>query len=210
MLLSLCFLLLIPGVRANETIIIGEVYNAYTGEPVPAANVILKGTKVGASTNDEGLFMIRTDMQERHTLVISAVGYRKQRFEIMPGMQCGIDVALQEKVESLREIQVLPDDNEAIAIIKNVQDNRGLNDRQQRANATDRYEEYKHLYLSDIRAKHLERFLWKNLKEGIITREDSSMFLPLYISAGNTHLSGGFLSPLTQQQTRCPKLLKNP
>ena len=202
-LLILCFLLLIPGVQANETIIIGEVYNAYTGEPIPAANVVLKGTKVGASTNDEGLFMIRTDMQERHTLVISAVGYRKQRFEIMPGMQAGIDVALQEKVETLREIQVLPDDNAAIAIIKNVQDNRAINDRQLGESATDRYEEYKYLYLSDIRAKHLERFLWKNLKEGIVTREDSSMFLPLYISVGNTHLSGGFLSPLTQQQTRC-------
>ena len=131
-LLILCVLLLVPGVKANETIIIGEVYNVYTGEPIPAANVVLKGTKIGTSTNDEGLFMIRTDMDERHTLVISAVGYRKQRFEIMPGMQAGIDVALQEKVESLREIQVLPDDNEAMRIIDLVRDHREQNDRQYR------------------------------------------------------------------------------
>ena len=188
---------------AAETIVIGEVYNAETGEPIPAANVVLKGTKVGASTNDEGLFMIRTNMEERHTLVISAVGYRKQRFEIMPGMQSGIDVAMVERVESLREIQVLPDDNAAMAIIDQVRNHREQNDRQLGGQATDRYEEYKHLYLSDIRAKHLERFLWKNLKEGIATREDSSMFLPLYLSVGNTRLSGGYLSPLTQQQTRC-------
>lgn len=199
----LLLLLCLGRLTAAETIVIGEVYNAVTGEPIPAANVVLKGTKIGASTNDEGLFMIRTDMQEKHTLVISAVGYRKQKFEIMPGMQAGIDVAMQEKIESLREIQVLPDDNAAIYIIDRVRENRQANDRQFNSSATDRYEEYKQLYLSDIRAKHLERFLWKNLREGIITREDSSMFLPLYISAGNSQLTGGYLSPLSKHETRC-------
>ena len=203
-LLSILLLLFCLGrLTAAETIIIGEVYNASTGEPIPAANVELKGTKAGTSTNDEGLFMIRTDIQERHTLVISAVGYRKQRFEIMPGMQSGIDVALQERVESLREIQVMPDDNEALALIDLVRANREQNDRQFSAMNADNYTEYKHLYLSDIRAKHLERFLWKNLKDGVVTREDSSMFMPLYISVGSTQLSGGYLSALTQQQTHC-------
>lgn len=188
---------------AAETIIIGEVYNATTGEPIPSANVVLRGTKVGTATNDEGLFMIRTDLQEKHTLVISAIGYRKQRFEIMPGMQSGMDVALQERVEGLREIQVLPDDNAAIAIIDLVRKNSQLNDRQFGGQTADRYEEFKQLYLSDIRAKHLERFLWKSLKDGMISREDSSLFLPLYISTGQSQLSGGYLSPQAHKQTRC-------
>ena len=189
-----CLLLCMSRLFAAETIIIGEVYNASTGEPVPAANIVLRGTKVGASTNEEGLFMIRTDLTEKRTLVVSAIGYKKQRFEIMPGMQAGIDVALQEKVEGLREIQVLPDDNEAIGIIDLVRKNREVNDRQFGGQNADNYEEYKQLYLSDIRAKHLDRFLWKSLKEGMISREDSSLFLPLYISAGTTQLSNGFLS----------------
>ncbi len=198
-----CLLLCMSRLFAAETIIIGEVYNASTGEPVPAANIVLRGTKVGASTNEEGLFMIRTDLTEKRTLVVSAIGYKKQRFEIMPGMQAGIDVALQEKVEGLREIQVLPDDNEAIGIIDLVRKNREVNDRQFGGQNADNYEEYKQLYLSDIRAKHLDRFLWKSLKEGMISREDSSLFLPLYISAGTTQLSNGFLSQLAQKQTRC-------
>ena len=118
-------------------------------------------------------------------------------------MQSGLDVALQEKVEGLREIQVLPDDNAAIGIIDLVRKNSQQNDRQFGGQNADRYEEFKQLYLSDIRAKHLERFLWKNLKEGMISREDSSLFLPLYISTGESQLSGGYLSPLSQQQTRC-------
>lgn len=198
------FLLLLLGrLTAAETIVIGEVYNASTGEPIPSANVVLKGTGVGTATNDEGLFMIRTDLQERHTLVVSAIGYRKQRFEIMPGMQAGIDVALQEKIEGLREIQVMPDDNEAIAILDLVRKNSLTNDRQYGGQATDRYEEYKQLYLSEIRAKHLERFVWRKLKDGIVSREDSSVFIPLYISAGNTLLSNAFLSPEGHHQTRC-------
>ena len=133
--------------------------------------------------------MIRTDLTEKRTLVVSAIGYKKQRFEIMPGMQAGIDVALQEKVEGLREIQVLPDDNEAIGIIDLVRKNREVNDRQFGGQNADNYEEYKQLYLSGIRAKHLDRGVWKSLKEGMISREDSSLFLPLYISAGTTQLS---------------------
>ena len=191
------------GVKAAETIIIGEVYNATTGEPIPAANIVLRGTNVGTATNDEGLFMIRTDLQEKRTLVVSAIGYRKQRFEIMPGMQAGIDVGLQEKTEGLREIQVMPDDNAAIGILDLVREHSQQNDRQFGGQATDRYEEYKQLFLSDIRAKHLERFLWKNLKAGMISREDSSLFLPLYISAGNTQLCNALLSPMNQHQTRC-------
>lgn len=189
--------------HAAETIIIGEVYNASTGEPIPSANLTLRGTKIGTATNDEGLFMIRTDLQQKRTLVVSAIGYRKQRFEIMPGMQAGIDIALEEKTEALREIQVMPDNNEAITLLDLVRKNSQLNDRQYGGKNTDRYEEYKQLYLSDIQAKHLDRFIWKNLKDGILTREDSSMFLPLYISVGSTQLNAGFLSPLTQQQTRC-------
>ncbi len=199
----LCCLLLIPGVKAAETIIIGEVYNASTGAPVPSANVVLKGTKIGTATNDEGLFFIRTDLEEKHTLVVSAIGYRKQRFEILPGMQAGMDVALQEKVESLREIQVMPDDNEAIRIIDFVRKHGQDNDRQFGGQATDRYEEYKNLFLSDVHAKHLERFLWKNLREGVVTREDSSLFIPLYLSVGNTQLKNGFLTSLGANQTRC-------
>lgn len=198
----LCLCLSLP-IYGAETIVIGEVYNATTGEPIPAANIVLKGTKIGTSTNDEGLFIVRTDLQEKHTLVISALGYRKQRFEIMPGMQAGIDVGLQEKVEGLREIQVMPDENAAIGILDLVRKHSQDNDRQFGGQAVDRYEEYKHLYLSDVRAKHMERFLWKNLRDGLVTREDSSLFIPLYISVGNSQLCNGFLSSLGAQQTRC-------
>lgn len=199
----LCSFLFVSGVKATETIIIGEVYNASTGVPVPSANVVLKGTKIGTATNDEGLFFIRTDLEEKHTLVVSAIGYRKQRFEILPGMQAGMDVALQEKVESLREIQVMPDENEAIRIVDLVRKHGQDNDRQFGGQATDRYEEYKNLFISDVRAKHLERFLWKNLREGVVTREDSSLFIPLYLSVGSTQLNNGFLSSMGAKQTRC-------
>lgn len=188
---------------AAETIIIGEVYNASTGEPIPSANVYFRGTKIGMATNEEGLFMLRANLEQKQTMVVSAIGYRKQRFEIMPGMQAGIDVALQERTEVLPDIRVTPDDRDALHIISLVREHREQNDRQMAAAVADNYSEHKYLYLSHIRAKHLERFLWQRLREGMIEQPDSSYLLPLYLSSGTMQLQGGYLSPLSRNETRC-------
>jgi len=196
-------LLLSLHLMAAETIIIGEVYNAVTGEPIPSASVYLRGTKIGMATNEEGLFMLRANLEQKQTMVVSAVGYRKQRFEIMPGMQAGIDVALQEKTEVLPALDVTPDDRDALNIVARVREHREQNDRQLAAVAVDRYDEQKYLYLSHIQAKHLERFLWQRLREGMIEQPDSTFLLPLYLSSGTMQLQGGYLSSVAKNETRC-------
>lgn len=198
-------LLLVCSLRlaAAETIIIGEVYNAATGEPIPSANVYLRGTKIGMATNEEGLFMIRANLEQKQTMVVSAIGYRKQRFEIMPGMQAGMDVALQEKTEVLPAIDVTPDDRDALYIIDRVRQHRETNDRQLAAIATDIYDEQRYLYLSHIQAKHLERLLWQRLRSGMLEQPDSTFLLPLYLSQGTMQLQGGYLNPVSKSETRC-------
>ena len=198
-------LLLLLSLRlvAAETIIIGEVYNAVTGEPIPSASVYLRGTKIGMATNEEGLFMLRANLEQKQTMVVSAVGYRKQRFEIMPGMQAGIDVALQEKTEILPVLDVTPDDRDALYIIGRVREHREQNDRQLAAVAADSYDEQKYLYLSHIQAKHLERLLWQRLRSGMIEQPDSTFLLPLYLSSGTTQLQGGYLQSVSKNETRC-------
>ena len=39
---------------AQETIVVGEVYDAGSGEPLPNVNIYLQGTQIGTSTNTEG------------------------------------------------------------------------------------------------------------------------------------------------------------
>ena len=50
------------GLWAQETIVVGEVYDAGTGEPLSNVNIYLQGTHIGTSTNAEGLFMLREDL----------------------------------------------------------------------------------------------------------------------------------------------------
>ena len=78
------------GLWGQETIVVGEVYDANTGEPLPNVNIYLQGTQVGTSTNAEGLFLLREDLDRSRTMVVSAVGYHTERFKIEPHTQSGI------------------------------------------------------------------------------------------------------------------------
>ncbi|MBQ9144363.1 MAG: carboxypeptidase-like regulatory domain-containing protein, partial [Paludibacteraceae bacterium] len=161
---------------AQETIVVGEVYDANTGEPLSNVHVYLQGTQLGTTTNAEGLFLLREDLDRSRTMVVSAVGYHTERFKIEPHTQSGIDIALREKVGSLQEVFIVPGDNPALALMDKVRARRAAN---KRAVATSQAGKTA-LYVSDIQSKHLKRALWKSLQSGMIQQEDSSYLIPLY------------------------------
>ena len=111
----------------QETIVVGEVYDASTGEPLPNVNIYLQGTQIGTSTNTDGLFMLRQNLEKARTMVVSAVGYHTERFKIEPNTHSGIDIALREKVGSLEEVFVVPNDNPALALMERVRARRAAN-----------------------------------------------------------------------------------
>lgn len=162
---------------AQETIVVGEVYDANTGIPLSNVNIYLQGTQIGTTTNTEGLFLLREELERPRTMVVSAVGYHTERFKIEPHTQSGIDVALREKVGSIAEVFVTPNDNPALALMEKVRARRATNrnltpDNEATGTTT--------LYVSDIQSKHLKRALWKSLQSGMIQQEDSSFLIPLY------------------------------
>ena len=71
--------------HAVETIIVGEVVNEMTGEAIPNVNIHFRGTKIGTTSDENGNYALRVDMQAKVQLVFSAVGYYTQRFDIEPG-----------------------------------------------------------------------------------------------------------------------------
>ena len=164
------------GLWGQETIVVGEVYDANTGEPLSNVHVYFQGTQLGTTTNAEGLFMLREDLDRSRTMVVSAVGYHTERFKIAPHTQSGIDIALREKVGSLQEVFIVPGDNPALALMDKVRARRAAN---KRAVATSQAGKTA-LYVSDIQSKHLKRALWKSLQSGMIQQEDSSYLVPLY------------------------------
>lgn len=164
------------GLWGQETIVVGEVYDANTGEPLSNVHVYLQGTQLGTTTNAEGLFLLREDLDRSRTMVVSAVGYHTERFKIEPHTQSGIDIALREKVGSLQEVFIVPGDNPALAWMDKVRARRAANKRAVAISQASKTA----LYVSDIQSKHLKRALWKSLQSGMIQQEDSSYLVPLY------------------------------
>lgn len=162
---------------AQETIVVGEVYDAGSGEPLPNVNIYLQGTQIGTSTNTDGLFMLRQNLEKARTMVVSAVGYHTERFKIEPNTHSGIDIALREKVGSLQEVFVIPQENPALLIMEKV---RACREANRRATSTEKANAKTALYVSDIHSKHLKRALWKSLQSGMIQQADSTYLIPLY------------------------------
>ena len=176
-IILLCLLTVSSWLFAQETIVVGEVYDANTGEPLSNVNIYLQGTQEGTTTNAEGMFLLREELERARTMVVSAVGYHTERFKIEPHTQSGIDIALREKVGTLAEVFVVPNENPALALMEKVRARRAAN---RRMVAEDAATGSTALYVSDIQSRNLKRNLWKSLQSGMIQQDDSSYLVPLY------------------------------
>ncbi len=74
------------------------------GEPIPGANVVLKGTTVGAITDSEGNYRINVP-DSSGTLVFSFVGYLKEEVQI--NNQTTININLLPDISTLSEVVVV-------------------------------------------------------------------------------------------------------
>jgi hypothetical protein len=93
-----------PGGEVRALTITGRVTDA-EGESVVGANVLLKGSTTGATTNAEGNYSIAVpDDQANGTLVFSFIGYLTE--EVLINNRTTIDVALVPDVQSLNEVVV--------------------------------------------------------------------------------------------------------
>ena len=115
--------------QAIETIIVGEIVNETTGEAIPNVNIHFRGTKIGTTSDENGSYALRVDMTAKTQLVFSAVGYYTQRFDIEPGTMAGLQVAMRERVATLTEVVVAPNENPALEILRQVRAHREDNDR---------------------------------------------------------------------------------
>ena len=175
--------------KALETVIVGTVIDERTAMPVENANVYYKGTNIGCATNNEGLFMVKTDIDKTHILLVSAVGYKTQRYRIDPGQYAGLEVQLREDNTVIQDIFVLPDNEPALRLLQQVRANREKNDITLTSLQT--IQEQKELYISNISRRHLEQRLWRSLQAGMLQAEDSTMLIPLYASSQKWQLAGG-------------------
>ena len=199
--ISLLLVLSLP-LMAVETIIVGEIVDELTGEAIPNVNIHFRGTKIGTTSDEHGNYMLRVDMSAKSQLVFSAVGYYTQRFDVEPGVMAGLQVAMREKTATLTEIVVAPNENPALAILRQVREHRDANDRTQHPENGMVAQREQTLYVSHITRRHLRRALWKSLQAGMIAQEDSTYILPLYRETQSFRLAGQEMIPANDQRTQ--------
>jgi TonB-dependent starch-binding outer membrane protein SusC len=104
LLMSLVLMLtLFQAVLAQTRTVSGRVTDQKTGEGLPGATVLLKGTTTGISTNSDGNFSLSVP-EGSNTLVISSVGMVTQ--EIALGTRTSVNVALATDNKQLSEVVV--------------------------------------------------------------------------------------------------------
>ena len=96
----------------QETIIHGKVTDANSGDPIPFVNVVFKGAMIGATTDFDGNFSIKT-LKASDSLIASYVGYRRRTKAIRKGITQVVNFQLEEEVVNLQEIAIHAGENPA-------------------------------------------------------------------------------------------------
>ncbi|MDW7692023.1 TonB-dependent receptor [Flammeovirgaceae bacterium SG7u.111] len=116
--LSILLLLVPSGVLAQNTgIVKGSIYST-NGSPLELINVSIKGTKKGATTNENGLFQIDEVAPGKYSLLVSAVGYEllSTDIEVVAGQTTTVSqLKLKSKSEELAEVTVVGSKNKYVA-----------------------------------------------------------------------------------------------
>jgi hypothetical protein len=89
-----------------QTVVKGSVRDSH-GKAVPGANVILKGTYDGASTDTNGGFSFTSDQQGAQILIVSFIGYHDFTSEItLAGTEVTANVVLHERINQLEAVTI--------------------------------------------------------------------------------------------------------
>jgi TonB-dependent starch-binding outer membrane protein SusC len=105
-LLLLITLLPFGALKAQDTNlrrVTGKIMDISTGEPLPGANVVIKGTSTGAVTDFDGNYQIMAS--NRDILVYSFIGYSPE--EEVVGTRSVIDVRMAPDFKSLSEVVIV-------------------------------------------------------------------------------------------------------
>ena len=86
--------------ETNPNRIVGRVTEAETGKPIEGANVLVLGTMLGAATDAEGKFIIPYVSPDNYTIMVSAIGYKKEEktVRVQAGETVDIQFVLEETV----------------------------------------------------------------------------------------------------------------
>ncbi len=95
--------------QLEKAILSGKVSDGKSGEPLLLANVYLANTKIGASSDEDGFYLIRNIPPGVYDLIVSYVGYKtqKRKVNLSKSRYIKLDFKLEEDTNYLDEIIVI-------------------------------------------------------------------------------------------------------
>lgn len=112
------FLLLFTQITLSQTTVTGRIADAKTGEPLPAAHVIIKGTYKGTIANADGEYSLNVPTLPA-IIVVRFLGYESKELTVDASHTGPLDFLMDEAFLELGEITVTGEDP-AISIMKEV------------------------------------------------------------------------------------------
>ena len=84
----------------------GKVVDKETNKAVAFANVAIKGTKIGVTSDDRGMFSIKRNSKDSLFIEISFIGYKKES-KFIPIDKEYIEIALTKESKELETVSVV-------------------------------------------------------------------------------------------------------
>lgn len=185
-LLPILFVALSLCAFAQETTIKGKVTDAGSGDPIPFVNVLFKGTTIGATTDFDGNYTLKTS-NPKDTLLASYIGYKPRTKVITKGISQVVNFQLEEQVTNLQEVVVLAGENPAFEVLRNVVRNKNENDK--RKLTAYEYDTYTKIEVDvdNMSEKFRQRKLIQKITQVLdsverIAGEDGKPILPVFIT----------------------------
>ena len=186
LLLFSLFLFLSFSGYTQKTVVSGKVTDANSGDPVPFANIVFKGTSIGTTTDFEGNYRLET-LQPTDSLTASYIGYITKTKAVKKGVTQTINYQLEENVLSLQEVVFVAGENPAFEIMRKVVKNKDKNNK--RSLEAYQYETYTKIEIDvdNISEKFRKRKIMKKITTVMdsverIAGEDGKPVLPVFIS----------------------------
>jgi hypothetical protein len=98
----------------------GRVTDASSGDPIPFANIAIKASLSGTTTNFDGFYQL-TYEAPADSLLVTYVGYITRSKAIKPGVsEQIIDIQLSPGAQQLEEVRIFAGENPAYAVMRKV------------------------------------------------------------------------------------------
>ncbi len=108
---------------AQKTVLTGKVTEANTGNPIPYATIVFKGTYIGTMSDLNGNFNLST-LTPTASIEISSIGFKKVEIPVKQRQTINLHITLEEDMIMTGEVVVRPGENPAIPLFKKIIDHK--------------------------------------------------------------------------------------